>query len=143
MRKYVLLLAGLCFLNASIAAAGQAAGAAKPPAQTAKPATDKPADKPAFNADKKEIKVPAKVLQTYAGEYELDGKTLTFKVDDKGILWGGPNPASPHQLYAETQTKFFLKTAPIQITFKADKGKVTGLLMQQGDGPERELTKVK
>ena len=140
MRKYVLLLAGACLLSPSIALA-QATGAsgATPGAQTAKPA-----DKPAFNPDKKEIKVPAKVLQTYAGEYELEpGKSLTFKVDDQGILWGGPNPDKPHQVYAETQTKFFLKTAPIQLTFKTEKGKVTGLMVQEGTGPERELKKVK
>jgi len=140
MRKYVLLLAGVCLLHTSTAAAAQATGAAgaKPPAQTAQPA-----DKPAANADKKEIKVSEKVLQTYAGEYQLDEtRSLTFTLD-KGSLWGGPTGQTPHQLYAESQTKFFLKTLPIQLTFKTEKGKVTGLLFQQEGRPDRDLKKVK
>ena len=138
MRKYVLLLAGVCLLHTSIAAAGQATGAAgaKPPAQTA-------TDKPAANADKKEIKVSEKVLQTYAGEYQLDEtRSLTFTLE-KGVLMGGPTGQTPHQLYAESQTKFFLKTLPIQLTFKTEKGKVTGLLFQQEGRPDRDLKKVK
>ena len=139
MRKYVLLLAGVCLLHTSIAAAGQATGAggAKPPAQTAQPG-----DKPA-NADRKEIKVPEKVLQTYVGEYQLDEtRSLTFNLE-KGSLVGGPTGQTPHQLYAESQTKFFLKTLPIQLTFRTEKGKVTGLLFQQDGRPDRELKKVK
>ena len=138
MRKYALLLAGVCLLHTSIAAS-QATGAAgaKPSAQT------KPTEQPAANADKKEIKVSAKVLQTYAGEYQLDEtRSLTFTFD-KGSLWGGPTGQTPHQLYAETQTKFFLKTLPIQLTFRTEKGKVTGLLFQQEGRPDRELKKVK
>ncbi len=50
---------------------------------------------------------------------------------------------TPHQLYAESETKFFLKTLPIQLTFKTEKGKVVGLLMQQDGQPDRELKKVK
>ena len=140
MRKYVLLLAGVCLLHTSIAAAGQATGAAgaKPPAQTAKPA-----DKPAANADKKEIKVPVKVLQTYVGEYQLDEtRSLTFTLE-KDHLMGGPTGQTPHQLYAESQTKFFLKTLPIQLTFQTEKGKVTGVHMQQEGRPDRDLKKVK
>jgi hypothetical protein len=38
---------------------------------------------------------------------------------------------------------FFLKDAPIVVTFKTEKGKVTGLLMQQEGRPDREAPKVK
>ena len=132
MRKYVLLLAGVCLFTTSIAAAGQATGAAggaKPPATA--------------SAEKKEVKVADKVLQTYVGEYEFDAdRRLTFTFD-KGSLWGGPTGQTAEQLYAETQTKFFLKTRPIQITFTTEKGKVTGLLMQQEGRPDREMKKIK
>ena len=137
MRKFILFLAGVCLLQTSLTAAGQAgaAGGAKPQAETAKPA--------AANADKKEVKVSEKVLQTYVGEYQLDEtRSLTFALD-KGSLWGGPAGQTPQQLYAESQTKFFLKTMPIQITFKTEKGKVTGLVMQREGRPDQEMKKVK
>lgn len=137
MRKYVLLLTGVCLLNASLAAAGQAAGA-KPPAQAAQPAD---AAKP--NADKKEIKLTEKVLKAYVGEYEMaPGRILTVTFD-KGYLWGQPTDQQQRQIFPESETKFFLKDLDVQLAFQKDAtGNVTGLLMTQR-GQDRELKKIK
>jgi hypothetical protein len=67
--------------------------------------------------------------------------TLTL---DNGSLWGQPTEQPKRQLFAETETKFFLKDLDVQITFQKDpKGKVTGMLMDQANRPQRELKKIK
>jgi hypothetical protein len=139
MRNYALLLAGVCLLSSPVGAA--AIDVSAQAAQTAKPAP--PAAKP--SAERKEVKVTEKVLKTYVGEYELQpGRTLTITFD-KGYLWGRPSTSQnpPRQLFAESQTKFFLKDLNVQLTFHKDaKGVVTGMLYSQ-DGKEVETKKVK
>ena len=142
MRNYVLLLAGLCLLQPAFAHA-QATTKPQPPAPTAsKPAAPgQTAAKPA--AAKKEIKVPEKVLKTYAGDYQQEERVLEIELKDGG-LWGAPRGQDKRQLFAESTTKFYLKDLPIQLTFQKDKkGIVTGLLMEQEGRPNREMKKVK
>ena len=135
MRNYVLLLAGLCLLQPALANA-QATSTTQPPA----PAASKPV---APVAAKKEIKVPEKVLTTYAGEYQEEERILEIELKDGG-LWGAPKGQNKRQLFAESTTKFFLKDLPIQLTFQKDKkGIVTGLLMEQEGRPTRDMKKVK
>lgn len=130
------LLLGLALLQPT---AALAQGTAKP--QTPPPAAAKP-QPPAV--ERKEVKVTEKVLKTYVGEYELQpGRTITITLEN-GSLWGQPTDQSKRQLFAESQTKFFLKEADVQLTFKKDpKGAVTGLMMQQGGRPDRELKRIK
>jgi hypothetical protein len=145
MRNYVLLLAGVCLLQPGLAHA-QATSKPQPPA----PAATKPAApgqssaKPAPPAAaKKEIKVPEKVLKTYVGDYQQEERVLEIEFKD-GSLWGAPRGQNKRQLFAESTTKFFLKDLPVQLTFQKDKkGIVTGLQMQQGDNPVRDMKKVK
>lgn len=134
MRK-ALLLGGLCLLLTTSLTA-QAAQTAKPEQQGAKP----PA---AANQDRKEVKVPEKVLKTYVGEYELTPERILTITLEKGYLWGQPTGQESRQMFPESQTKFFLKDAPVEVTFQTEKGKVVGLTMKQGDRPERELKKIK
>jgi hypothetical protein len=138
MRTPLLLLAGLCLLTPNPADAQGTAAPKTPPAQGA------PAKPAAPSADKKEVKVPAKVLQTYVGGYEMaPGRVLNIMLEN-GYLFGQPEGQdNKRQLFPESQTKFFLKEAPITITFKREKGKVTGLLYQQEGRPDREAKKVK
>ena len=136
MRNSLLIL-GVCLLP--VVAAAQA------PATTAKPQT--PAQttaKPTAPVERKEIKLTEKVLQSYVGEYEMDPqRVLTITLKD-GYLWGEPTGQSARQLFAESQTKFFLKDIDAQLTFKKDaKGVVTGATMEQVNRPVRELKKVK
>ena len=95
-------------------------------------------------ADKKEVKVPAKVLAAYVGDYEVaPGRILAITLEN-GSLFGQPGDQEKRQMYAESPTKFFLKEAPVEITFVKDaKGQVTGLTMEQTGRPTREGKKVK
>ena len=142
MRNYALILGAVCLLQPTVASAQ--APASKPPAQTASKPAAQPAAKPAAPAAaKKEIKVPEKVLKTYAGEYSAEQRVLEIELRD-GSLWGAPQGQDKRQLFAESTTKFYLKELPIQLTFQKDtKGTVTGLLMEQEGRPTRDLKKVK
>jgi hypothetical protein len=117
--------------------------AAKP--QTPPAATAPPAAKPQTpTAERKEVTVPEKVLQTYVGDYDLgQGRVLQFAFE-KGSLWGGPVGDDKSQLFATSPTRFFLKNIPIEITFNKDaKGTVTGLTMEREGRPAQEGKKVK
>src|SRR5687767_13728735 len=128
MRNSALLLAGVCLLNSAVAA-NQAQPPAQPAAEVAKP------------AERKEVKVTEKVLQTYVGDYEMaPGRVLTITLD-KGYLWGQPGEQEKKQLFAESQTKLFLKDLDVQLTFLKDpQGVVTGMLYEQ-NGRQRETKK--
>jgi hypothetical protein len=133
MRTTFIALAGICLLTPSFVQAQ-----AKP--QTP-PATSAAAQTPA--AERKEIKLSPKVLQTYAGEYDFQpGRVLTVTLED-GYLWGQPTDQAKRQMFPESETKFFLKDLDAQVTFQKEKGKVVGLLLQQEGRPDRELKKIK
>ncbi len=136
MRNGLLLLGGVLLLASSLAAQG---------AQTAKPAQgEKPAAAAAPDQDKKEVKVPEKVLKTYVGEYELRPDWILSVTLENGSLWGQPTNQEKRQIFAESPTKFFLKDLPVTFEFQKDAtGAVTGLhMVQQGRG-ERDLKKIK
>jgi hypothetical protein len=137
MRNYVLLLAGVCLLSTPIAASEPQASPAAAAAQDAKAKDAKP-------KERKEVKVTDKVLKTYVGEYEMGpGRTLAITLEN-GSLWGQPTDQQKRQLFAESNTKFFLKDLDAQVAFQKDaKGNVVGLVMDQAGRPQRELKKIK
>ena len=145
MRKGLFLLAGVSLLTTSLIA--QAAQTPKPAApQTAKPDAAQTAAPAPFKpaAERKEIKLTEKVLNSYVGEYQMGpDRTLTVSLKD-GYLWGQPTGQDARQMFPETQTMFFLKDIPYEVSFTKDaKGVVTGMTMRQDGGPVRELTKIK
>ncbi len=89
------------------------------------------------------IKVNEKILATYVGEYEIPS-IMTFSVtkeQDKLFLQG--EGQEKVELFAETETKFFLKVNDAQLEFvKDDSGKVTNAILNQG-GREAEAKKIK
>lgn len=135
MRTSVCLLAGLSLLIPAGAVA-QGTVAQKPPAaQAAKPAAD---------ADKKEVKVSPKVLQTYVGEYELRADWVLTVTLEEGSLWGQPTNQQKRQMVADSPTKFHLKELPVTLEFQKDAdGKVTSVHMVQEGRGERDLKKIK
>ena len=133
MRNYTVALAAACLLHPALGFAAATQGSAAPPAAQG-----------AKVPEKKEIKVPEKALKAFVGEYEFGPeRTLTITLEE-GSLWGQPTGQPKRQLFAESQTKFFLKELPVQIEFTKDaKGVVTGMVMDQEGRPRRESKKLK
>ena len=138
MRASITAALGICLLVPGFVQAQATTAKPQTPPATTAPSAAKPA------AERKEVKVPEKVLQTYVGDYDLgQGRTLQFAVE-KGSLWGGPAGDDKSELFATSPTKFFLKNLPIEITFNKDaKGAVTGLTMEREGRPAQDGKKIK
>ena len=135
MRVCLSVALGICLLQTGLAQAQATTKPQAPPQTTGKPQT--PAQ------ERKEIKVFEKVLKTYVGEYQMDAERILTVTLENGYLWGQPTGQAKRQLFAESQTKFFLKDLDAQVTFQAEKGKVVGMVMDQAGRPQRELKKIK
>jgi serine-type D-Ala-D-Ala carboxypeptidase/endopeptidase len=93
--------------------------------------------------ERAEIKVDAKILEAYVGEYQMtpDFKITVTREADKLFAQATDQPRFP--VFAESQTNFFLKVVEAQITFvKDDKGQVTQLILHQG-GQNTPAKKIK
>jgi hypothetical protein len=86
----------------------------------------------------KEIKIDAKSLDAFVGEYELKPKqilTITKRDDNlfAQVTGQGRFPLAP-----ESDTKFFARAEEATIAFiKDDKGAVTELVLHQGGGDQK------
>jgi len=90
----------------------------------------------------KTVAVADSVLQKYTGEYELEPKLLLFITCDGGHLYGQATGQGRLELFPESQTKFFLTAAPIELEFvKDDKGKVVKLIVYQNGAHEAKKLK--
>jgi CubicO group peptidase (beta-lactamase class C family) len=83
-------------------------------------------------AHRTEIAVSPAILAQYAGVYELGpGFNLTVTLED-GHLMGQGTGQPKFEMYAESETKFFLKTADAQIDFERNaQGVATALVLHQ------------
>ena len=91
----------------------------------------------------KEIKLDAKTLDQYVGEYQLvTGFSITIGHEGDQLTLQ-PTGQSKLELFAESEKDFFLKVTNAQVTFvKDDKGAVTHLILHQ-NGVDQRATKVK
>ena len=82
------------------------------------------------------VAVDPAVLDKYVGEYTFDHPPTTIVVTkENGKLYQKRNTEGKVEMFAESETKFFLKIEDIQLTFVKDaSGGVTGLKVDQGDG---------
>ena len=78
------------------------------------------------------ITVPPEILRRYPGEYVLAPTfsiTITF---ENGALFAQATGQEKLPLFAESETKFFLRAADAQLTFTSDStGAVTGVILSQ------------
>lgn len=99
-------------------------------------------DKIQLPTERKEITVSPKVLADYVGTYEL---SLTFGIvmtleDGRLMTQATRQPKFP--LFAESDTKFFLKVVDAQVEFFRDeKGAVTHMVLHQGGRDAKGLRK--
>jgi CubicO group peptidase (beta-lactamase class C family) len=84
-------------------------------------------------AERKEVEVPATILQQYVGTYELrPGFDLVITLED-GQLMSQATGQGKAALFPEAETKFFLNVVDAQIEFFTDgNGAVTHLVLHQG-----------
>lgn len=94
--------------------------------------------------ERKAIAVSPQILDKYVGEYQLS-PTIIFtisKEDNRLMLSIVAQPKM--EIFAESETEFFLKTVDAQITFVKDAtGNVTQLLFRQGSGSGTPAKKIK
>jgi hypothetical protein len=87
--------------------------------------------------------VDPKIFDDYVGQYQSDPDRIITITNENGKLMAQLLPGSKAELFAESETDFFLKLAAVQIKFVKDtQGKVTGLVLRQG-GREIRAQKVK
>jgi len=77
--------------------------------------------------------VSAQVLEKYAGTYELAPNFDLVVTLEDGKLMTQATGQQKVQIYAESESKFFLKVTDAQVEFVRDEaGNVTGLKLYQG-----------
>lgn len=93
--------------------------------------------------DSNGIKVDEKILQTYAGQYEIPS-VLSFSVTkEQHRLFIKAEGQEQFEIFADTENKFFTKVNDAQFEFvKDDSGNVTKAILNQG-GRQAEANKLK
>ena len=94
------------------------------------------------NSDRHVVRVPPTVLDDYAGHYSAPPFGLTVSVESDQLISTTPS-GRKYVLYAESNSKFFLKEIDVQIEFVRDPvtKKVTGFVMTQ-NGVVKKVTKL-
>ncbi len=83
--------------------------------------------------ERKEIAFEPKTLEKYIGQYQVDPTSIIIVTLENGKLMGQLAGQAKNELFAESETKFFLKAVNAQITFVKDaEGRVTNLILHQG-----------
>jgi len=102
-----------------------------------------PDDEQPCELNKKEISLPTKLLDRYAGTYQTHpGFELTVKRVEGQLAIQIPGQ-QPIDLTAESETRFFSKFVDFEVEFQTDsKGNVIGLAFYQG-GSKSEAKKIK
>jgi aminopeptidase N len=83
--------------------------------------------------DKPSISLDAKILEDYAGQYELSHDFIITITHSNGHLYAENAGQQRVEIFAESSDVFFFKAVDAQITFTRDEnGKVTGLILFDG-----------
>jgi len=84
-------------------------------------------------SERKEIQVSPAVLEKYVGTYELTPNFSIVMTVEGGHLMTQATGQPKFPLFAESETKFFLKVVDAEVEFvKNDKGDVDSLILHQG-----------
>jgi CubicO group peptidase (beta-lactamase class C family) len=85
-----------------------------------------------LSGEQKEVKVDQKILDSYAGEYQL-APTFTITVtSENGKLMAQATGQQKFELFPTTETDFYLKVTAAQVTFVKDSsGNVTEMILTQ------------
>lgn len=91
--------------------------------------------------ERKAVAVASSVLDKYVGQYRIQLPPTNFTItNENGKLMAQRDAEPKVEMFAESETDFFLKTEDIQFRFVKDtNGAVTGLIVHQGDGTLYEV----
>ncbi len=93
--------------------------------------------------EKKAVKVDPSILETYVGEYEVTPEFQIFITKEKDQLYAAAPGHTKARMYAESETKFFLRIADVAFTFvKTEKGEITQLTLHM-NGQSSPAKKIK
>ncbi len=93
-------------------------------------------------SERAEAEVDAAILESYAGEYQFSSRFSVVVTLEDGKLWIEPTGQEKSRIFAESDTKFFSRTASVEFTFTIDdSGEVTGVVMHRAgrDVPGRKV----
>ncbi len=92
--------------------------------------------------ERKEIKLDAKILESYEGEYEL-APTFKIKITREGDrLFEQATGQPAFEVFTEKEGEFFLTVVDAQITFlKDESGAVSSLILHQ-NGADQKARKI-
>lgn len=93
--------------------------------------------------ERKAIPVSPSVLEKYVGQYRFQYPPATYAITLENGKLMMEEPGFPKaEMFAESETDFFLKTYDVQIKFEKDaSGSVTGMTVYQGDSTLYEVIK--
>jgi CubicO group peptidase (beta-lactamase class C family) len=99
-------------------------------------------EKVVLPSERKEITVTPAILEKYVGTYELMPNFDVVMTLEGGQLMTQATGQDKFPLYAESETKFFLKVVDAEVEFvKNDKGEVTQITLHQGGRDTRGTRK--
>ena len=106
--------------------------------QLAKVVYDEPV---VVNSDRKVVEVAPVILAGYSGHYSAPLFSTTISMEGDRLIARAPN-GRKYVLFAESETKFFLKEIDVQIEFLRDPAthQVSGFLMTQ-EGQQKKVAK--
>ena len=93
--------------------------------------------------ERKSIKLDPRIFDTYIGEYQF-APTFSIAISREGDrFFGQATGQQKFEIFAESETAFYLQAVNAQITFvKDEKGQVTHLILHQG-GADQQGKKIK
>jgi CubicO group peptidase (beta-lactamase class C family) len=83
-------------------------------------------------SERKEIALPRQTLTRYLGTYELQPGVNLLVTLDGDQLTGQMSGQGKLPLFAESETRFFLKVVDAQLEFISENGKVVAVVLHQG-----------
>ncbi len=93
--------------------------------------------------ERRAVALDPKTLDAYAGQYQLAPTFIITVTNENGKLMAQATGQEKFELFAESETKFFLKAVDAQVTFVKDAGgRITQMILHQ-NGRDLPAPKIK
>lgn len=92
-----------------------------------------PLENESISARRKTIIVSSEILKQYTGTYQIKANVnISIRHRDNTIFLLAPGQTKPIELFAESDTHFYVKVSPAEITFNMNEnGEITSLTLNQ------------